>query len=170
MLHLKPVSATVFPVPGEDPWHAKPTDPALTVMTDFRERHSITVPDYEPIDAALDHMKHTGVRCAFALDAERRVVAGMITAYDIGGEKPLRLMQSLAVKRGQLLVRDLMLPIRDWRVLMIEDLEKVNVGAVDHLFDTTGLTHIPVLERNPQGEQRLRGLLSSAKIKRLLAP
>jgi len=169
-LQLHTVAASSFRIPGTDPWHAKPTDAAMTVMTDFRERSSITVPDYHPIDTALEHMKHTGVRCAFAVDADNQVVIGMVTAYDIGGEKPLRLMRSMDVKRSEILVRDLMQPIKEWRVLHIQDLERATVAAVDHLFSESGLTHIPVVEQSQRGETRLRGLFSSAKIKRLLAP
>ena len=169
-LQLRTLASPALQIPGTDPWHAHAEDPALTVMTDFRERASITVADTDPIDAALEHMKHTGVRCAFAVDAERHVVIGLVTAYDIGGERPMRLMQSQKVKRGSLLVRDLMLPLRDWRVLNVEDLERATVASVERVFDATGLTHIPVMERNLQGEWRLRGLLSSAKIKRLLSP
>jgi hypothetical protein len=169
-LQLRSLASPALHIPGTDPWHARREDPALTVMTDFRERASITVADSDPIDAALEHMKHTGVRCAFAVDAERHVVIGLITAYDISGERPMRLMQSQKVKRGALLVRDLMQPLRDWRVLNVEDLERATVASVERVFEATGLTHIPVMERNLQGELRLRGLLSSAKIKRLLSP
>jgi hypothetical protein len=36
------------------------------------------------------------------------------------------------------------------------------------MFEKTRLTHVPVMETSQGGEQRLRGLLSAAKIKRLL--
>ena len=78
-LQLRTVASPALHIPGTDPWHARGEDPALTVMTDFRERASITVADTDPIDAALEHMKHTGVRCAFAVDAERHLVIGLIT-------------------------------------------------------------------------------------------
>jgi CBS domain-containing protein len=169
MLQLRSIASPYLQIPGSDPWHAHPGDPALTVMTDFREHASITVADSDPIDAALEHMKHTGVRCAFAVDADRHAVIGLITAYDISGERPVRMMQALQVKRSAVLVRDLMLPLREWRVLQVDDLERSTVAAVERLFDATGLTHLPVMERSLQGDLRLRGLLSSAKIKRLLS-
>lgn len=168
-LSLRPLAASALQIPGSDPWHANPTDPALTVMTDFRERASVTVSETDSIDAALDHMKHTGVRCAFAVDSDRRVVVGMITAYDISSEKPMRLIQSLNTKRSAIVVRDLMQRMSEWRVLHMDDLERSTVAAIDRLFDASRLTHIPVMEKNLQGESRLRGLLSSAKVKRLLA-
>jgi hypothetical protein len=59
--------------------------------------------------------------------------------------------------------------VDDWRVLDIKDIEQATVASVARLFEETGLTHIPVMETNERGEQRLRGLLSGAKVKRLLA-
>ena len=67
-LSLRSVSSQSLQIPGADPWHAAPNDPALSVMTDFRERPSVTIAETATIDAALDHMKHNGVRCAFATD------------------------------------------------------------------------------------------------------
>ena len=107
---LKPVDGPSLPVPGTDPWLAEPADPALTVMTDFRERTSVTVSQDATIDEALEHMRHTGVRCAFAIDGSRRVVVGLITAYDISSEKPMRHMQSALTPRSEVLVREIMQP------------------------------------------------------------
>jgi CBS domain-containing protein len=168
-LTLGAVSSRSLHIPGADPWHAAPGDPALSVMTDFRERASVTVAETATIDAALEHMKHTGVRCAFVIDESRRVVVGLITAYDIMSEKPMRHMQAMASPRREVHVRDVMHAISDWRVLDIKTIERATVASVARLFDETGLTHVPVMETSEAGEQRLRGLLSGAKVKRLLA-
>ena len=128
-LSLATTNALTLPIPGADPWHADPNDPALTVMTDFRERASITVSEILTIDAALDHMKHTGVRCAFAIDDENRVVVGLITAYDIMSEKPMRQMRSVHTPRHEILVRDIMQRIADWRVADIRELAKRVLAA-----------------------------------------
>ena len=92
ILPLTVVTNERLPIPGLDPWYANPRDPALSVMTDFRERASITISETATIDEALEHMRHTGVRCAFAIAAPMRVVVGLITAYDIVGEKPMQYM------------------------------------------------------------------------------
>jgi CBS domain-containing protein len=138
-------------------------------MTDFRERASVTVSETATIDAALEHMKHNGVRCAFAIDEARRAVAGLITAYDIMSEKPMRHMQAMASPRREVLVRDIMHGVPDWLVVDIKDVEQATVASVSRLFDETRLTHIPVTETGEHGEQRLRGLLSGARVRRLLA-
>jgi CBS domain-containing protein len=168
-LSLATTNALTLPIPGADPWHADPNDPALTVMTDFRERASITVSEISTIDAALDHMKHTGVRCAFAIDDENRVVVGLITAYDIMSEKPMRQMRSVHTPRHEILVRDIMQRIADWRVADIRELERATVVDVARLLEESGLTHIPVLETGERGERRLRGILSQARVRRLLS-
>jgi hypothetical protein len=168
-LTLTPLSATALQIPGADRWFANPHDPALSVMTDFRERSSVTVPEIITIDAALDHMKHTGVRCAFAIDEGKRQVLGLITAYDILGEKPMRHMRLTSTVRSQVLVKDLMLRLPEWRVVHVKQIEHHTVAAVAQLFDETLLTHIVVVETDDHGLQRLRGILSAAKVRRLLA-
>lgn len=168
-LTLHTLTSRGLHIPGADPWYAAPEDPALSVMTDFRERASVTVSETATIDSALEHMKHNGVRCAFAIDQAQRVVVGLITAYDIMSEKPMRHMQSTESPRREVLVRDIMHGLAEWRVADIRDIERATVASVSRLFEQTRLTHIPVMEANERGEQRLRGLLSGAKVKRLLA-
>ena len=168
-LSLRTVTSRDLNIPGADPWYAAPGDPALSVMTDFRERASVTVAETTTIDAALEHMKHNGVRCAFVVDEKRRVVVGLITAYVILSETPMRHMQSTESPRREVLVHDMMQGIADWRVADIRDIEQATVASVSRVFGETGLTHIPVMETSDAGEQRLRGLLSAAKVKRLLS-
>jgi hypothetical protein len=66
-------------------------------------------------------------------------------------------------------VRDIMQGVSDWRVLDVKDIEQATVASVSRLFEATGLTHIPVMDVSEAGEQRLRGLLSAAKVRRLLS-
>jgi CBS domain-containing protein len=94
------------------------------------------------------------------------VVVGLVTAYDIMSEKP---MQSADARRKDILVKDIMQRIADWRVVHVIDIERATVGSVAHLFEESRLTHIPVMEADGRGQFKLRGLLSSARIKRVLA-
>jgi CBS-domain-containing membrane protein len=168
ILQLNSVQGNSLPIPGFEPWYVCATDQALSVMIDFRSRSSVTVPETAPLDQALDHMKHAGVRCAFVVDEKNSAVVGMITAYDILGEKPQRHMRFTGVSHGDVLVRDIMQKISEWHVADINDIEQSTVGNLLDLFDETGMTHLPVMETNEKNEQRLRGLLSFAKVKRLL--
>lgn len=168
MLKLRSIQVDSLPIPGHEPWYVRPTDPALSVMIDFRSRSSVTVSETAPLDEALGHMKHTGVRCAFVIDEKKSAVVGMITAYDILGEKPQQHMHLTGIGRDDVLVRDIMQKISDWRVANIKDIEQSTVGDVLEVFMKTGVTHLPVTGTMEGNEQRLRGLLSFAKVKRLL--
>ncbi|MFO1505299.1 MAG: CBS domain-containing protein [Steroidobacteraceae bacterium] len=169
VLSLAKILSPSLPIPGAEPWYAAPQDPALSVMTDFRERSSVTVADTDRIGAALEHMKHTGVRCAFAIDTRHRVVVGMITAYDITGERPMRHVRDVGGKHDEILVRDIMQPLAEVKVVDIGAIERATVASVARLLEESRLSHIPVMETSANGERRLRGLLSAAKIKRLLS-
>jgi CBS domain-containing protein len=168
ILSLAPIMRSSLQVPGVDLWYADPRDPALSVMTDFRERASVTVLETAMIDEALEHMKHTGVRSAFTVHDPSHAVVGLITAYDIISEKPLQHMQFAGTPRREVLVRDIMQKVCDWRVADIKQIECATVATVAEMFAKTRLTHVPVIETSSVGEQRLRGLLSAAKVKRLL--
>jgi len=171
-VELKPLASRTLVSPGNDPWRVAASDPARTVMTDFRERSAISVSEDSTIDHALLHMKHTGVRSAFVLDREGRNVLGLVTAYDIQGEKPLRFLQSVGwtergSSRGDVLARDIMERIENWQVVDIADVERADVALILDAFRRCGRTHIAVVERRDGGEH-LRGLFSYAKITRLL--
>ncbi|NOU00526.1 MAG: CBS domain-containing protein [Gallionella sp.] len=167
-LKLTTVQGNSLPIPGVESWHVTAKDPAMLVMTDFHWHSSVTVSENSTIDAALDHMKHTGVRCAFVIDGKMSAVVGMITAYDISGEKPVQHMRLTSTPRNEILVKDIMQKMADWHVANLKDIESATVAEVLKVFTDSDVTHIPVMEKNANNEQRLRGLLSFAKVKRLL--
>jgi len=78
-------------------------------------------------------------------------------------------VQSVAGKHDDVLVRDIMTPIRDVKAVDVTAIERTTVAAVARLFQDTALSHIPVMETTEKSERRLRGLLSAAKVKRLLS-
>ncbi len=168
-LKLKSIAQAALPIPGVEPWYVRESDPALSIMTDFRSRSSVTVSESDPLYEAIGHMKHAGVRCAFVVDEKEKSVVGMITAYDILGEKPQQYMHFSGASHGDVRVRDIMQKIKDWRLTDIKDVENSSVGEVLEVFNETGLTHLPVMETTEGGGQRLRGLLSYANVKRLLS-
>ncbi len=168
ILPLCSYSLTFLPVPGSDLWFVRPSDPALSVMTDFHEQASVTVDECLTIDAALDHMRHAGVRSAFVTTDQRLSVSGLITAYDIMGEKPMQYMSAVGITREEVLVCDVMQPVAKWHVSDIESVKGATVAAVARLFAHLPITHLPVVQTNVGGTFQLRGLFSAARIKRLL--
>ena len=166
---LKSVRVESLPIPGDEPWYVTEKDPALLVMIDFRSRHSVTVFEESTMDEALSHFKHSGVRCGFVVDKKRKAVVGMLTAYDISGEKAQKYIHFTGVSRADVQVKDIMQKINELKVADIKDIEKSTVGDVLKLFKETGATHMPIMETTENNEQHLRGLFSFAKVKRLLA-
>lgn len=173
MLQLQRVRGTRLAAPGGDPWLVDRSDPAQSVMTDFHERSAVTVAERMPIDDALEHMKHCGVRSAFVVDAAGSHVLGVVTAYDIQGEKPVRHLQALGgthrtSARRDVHVRDIMTSVDQWNIVDIKDIARSTIGMVVDLFKGSGGTHIAVVETSDAHGQRLRGVFSIAKIMRLL--
>jgi len=169
LLHLKThdINSVVLG-PRKESWQVKLTDPATSIMTDFRESAFFTVDPDELIVDALEKMKHAGLRSAFVMDKNSEKLLGMITAYDIMGEKPLRYLQSTGlVKHTDIQVADIMESLKDMVVVDLEEAKQANVQDVLNVLQKCGRTHLPVVESGEDKEVRLRGLFSTSKVLRL---
>ena len=93
---------------------------------------------------------------------------GLITAYDIMGEKPLRYAQEMGGVREQVVASDIMEPIAEWNVLRMSDVDGATVANLLDAFKQSRRTHLPVIEE-AAARARLRGVFSSAKLLRLTA-
>src|SRR5580704_18987918 len=75
------------------------SDPAIYAITDFKREYPVTVDAERQIDDALTDMIRLGVR-ALLVSKEQRLV-GLITSYDIQGERPIQFLQSSNYSRHQ---------------------------------------------------------------------
>lgn len=144
--------------------------PGTLVMTDFDRTPVVTVEAGTQIDDGLRLMKHAGVRSAIVVDEHGRVL-GLITAYDILGEKPVRLLEAAGramPSRGRagIDVASVMEPVDRWQVADVADLKRCTVADVVATLRALGRTHVPVVERIGALEDRLRGLLSATEVAR----
>jgi CBS-domain-containing membrane protein len=139
-------------------------DPAFSVMTDLREISAATTRPEEGIDAAHAQMIRRAVRLLFVLDAEG-AVAGVITATDLLGEKPVRFMQDRGVSHAEILVEDIMTPAERLEALSIIDVAQMRVGHIVATLKAVGRKHLMVSE---DGGRRIRGLFSSSQLARQL--
>lgn len=144
--------------------------PAIQVMTDFGRHAVVIVRAVTPIDDGLLLMKQSGVRSAFVVNTSD-VVLGLVTAYDIMGDKPLRHLEQLGCTlrnctRKDVTVTDVMEPADRWMVIDYQDLDTHRVGDIVETLRRTGLSHIPVVERAHDGADRLRGMLSATEVSR----
>jgi CBS domain-containing protein len=167
-LPLYPLQSNLA-APHSGTWHVGLEDPARTVMTDFHESGLVTVQSALQVDDALEVMKHAGVRSAFVLDEAKATVLGLITAYDIMGEKPIRHLQLTGGAREEVMVGDIMDRAGDWEVARLEDVDRAQVSSVLDTFARIGRTHLAVVDHDPDPAKgpRLRGVFSAAKLLRL---
>lgn len=145
-----------------------PGDPAIHAITDFTREQPVTVDEDRQIDAALDDMIHLGVR-ALLVVREQRIV-GLITSYDIQGERPLQFLQTSNYSRHQdIRVGHIMTP---WEKLLAVDwdsIQSARAGDLLLVLEEADMTHLLVIERGKKGTSPIvRALVSRARLARQL--
>ena len=169
LVRMKPDCGCVLPWrPAVDGQPLDLTAPAILAVTDFKYEQPQTVDEDRPIDAALKDMIRLGVRALIVLK-ERRTV-GLITSYDIQGERPMQVLLSANYSRhGDIRVGDVMTP---WVELVALDWGRLiggSIGDVLTLLKDTELTHVLVLDADEDGSHSvLRGIISRTRIERRL--
>src|SRR5450631_605795 len=145
-----------------------PGDLAIHAITDFTREHPITVDEERQIDAALDDMIRFGVRAMLVLREQR--IVGLITSYDIQGERPLQFLQTSNYSRHQdVRVGDIMTP---WDKLLAVDwdsIQSARAGDLLNVLEEAGMTHLLVIETNKKNSSPIvRALASRARLARQL--
>ena len=138
-------------------------DPAFAVMTDLREVAAVCTRPEEAMDKAHALMIQRGVRLLFVLDSDSRV-AGVITATDLLGEKPMRFMQARGVSHADIQVEDIMTPAAMLEAMSILEVAQMRVGHVVSTLKAVGRKHLMVSEDGG----RIRGLFSASQVARQL--
>jgi len=144
------------------------TDPAASVMTDFTWNMPVTVAADRFIDDALRDMIVAGVRALVVMRGE--IVVGLITSYDIQGERPLQFLNATGFTRhNELEVGHIMTP---WdRVPTIDApwVISASVGDVVARFQQGRDSHLVIVEHADQGGAFVRGMFSRTEVGRRLA-
>ena len=76
------------------PKHVNLSDSAVTVMSDLSKVSVVSVRSNATMDSANAKMIRYGVRMLLVLDGNDQV-AGLLTATDVLGEKPIRFLQDM---------------------------------------------------------------------------
>jgi CBS-domain-containing membrane protein len=144
------------------------TDAAAEVMTDFAHEHPVTVTGSRGIDDALGDMVRFGVRALLVVDDDQ--VTGLITSYDIQGERPLRFLQNSNHSRhDEIQVGHIMTPWEQVPVLDWEEVRNARVRDIVEIFRASEATHLVVSEAHSDGSLLVRGLISRTRIERQLS-
>lgn len=142
-------------------------DPAVRVMTDFKQVRALTTPPGVSMEYASQRMAVNRVRLLLVVDHHNRLL-GLITTTDIEGDKPLRLVQQRGVRRGDLLVSDIMTPREKLEAIAMEDVLRARVGDVVATLQAVGRQHAMVTDCDDHGHQTVRGLFSASQLARQL--
>ncbi|NCN72212.1 MAG: CBS domain-containing protein [Rhodoferax sp.] len=142
--------------------------PALDVMTDLAQVRAATIDPETMLDKAEQAMIQQGVRSLFVV-SEFPCVEGLVTAADLMGEKPMRLVNQRHIERQDLSVADVMTRLSQLDALDYNELKNATVGEVIATFKKIGHTHLLVVQTaTAQGPARIRGVISITQIERQL--
>lgn len=143
-------------------------DPAIHAITDFTSEYPVTVEEERQIDDALRDMIHLGVRAMLVMHDQR--IVGLVTSYDIQGERPLQFLQTSNYSRHQdIRVGHIMTPWDQLLTLDWNDLQNARAGELLHVLEDMGLTHLLVIERGRKNSPpTVRALVSRARLARQL--
>lgn len=142
-------------------------DSAESVMTDLKQISAVLIRPGDSIDEANRRMIQRGVRLLLVVDGNRKV-AGIITSFDMLGEKPLQVIAERGGRREDLLVRDIMTPQQGLEVLSMDEVHGAKVGHVVATLRKSGRQHALVVDFDQHGQQQVRGLFSLTQIARQL--
>jgi CBS domain containing-hemolysin-like protein len=113
-------------------------------------------------------MIHQGVRLLFVVN-QMPGVDGIVTAADLQGEKPMRLISQRQSKFEDLTVADVMTPLSEIDAIELAVLRRANVGQVIAALQATGRAHMLVIEAaTGTTPLRIRGVISKTQIERQL--
>ena len=166
--HIPLRAQTNFIHPPQPPELIHLDSPATTVMTDFKFVHPVTISEDVPIDVALQRMKTAGVRLLLVINDTDEIV-GVVTAQDIMGEKPIKIVEETRVQRSQIKVSTIMTPQQHIEVLNMMSVRNAEVGHIIETLRQLERQHILVVEVDSDGAQRVVGMFSTSHISKLLA-
>jgi CBS domain-containing protein len=149
------------------PERVKLSDPAISVMTDLNKVSVVSVRARTSMDKANAKMIRYGVRLLLVLD-DNEQVAGLLTASDVLGEKPMRYLQNMGGTHADIMVRDIMTTQRELEALKIEDVKNAKVGQIVASLKKSHRQHALVVAEGSDGKQAVCGLFSITQIARQL--
>ncbi|MSR14597.1 MAG: CBS domain-containing protein [Gammaproteobacteria bacterium] len=137
---------------------------AVESMTDLTLVSAASIEATRTIDEANNLMLTRGVRMLFVLAANRDL-AGLVTANDVMGEKPMRIVQANNVLHKEVLVGDIMTAAKDLEVLEYADVKGACLGNIVTTLHNAGRQHALVVARSGDGPY-IRGIFSAVQIAR----
>lgn len=137
-------------------------DSAMQVFTDFTRVYPVTITADRTIDYALHKMKNSGVRLLLVVNKKHHMI-GLISAYQIMGDDPVRLAEDRQLDHSQITVAMLMQPQSDIKVLELSHLRDARVGHIVATLHQLEQKYMIVVDQG-----NVSGLFSASQISRQL--
>lgn len=135
-------------------------DPAIQALIDFKYLKAEVIGPDEPIDVALLAVKKCSYHALLVVNQDHQV-SGLVTAEDLLGEKPLKVIQERRLPRADIFVGLVMIPQRSLLAIDIESLRHAKVG---HVVETLRVhkQHFMLVVKQDEETQAptIRGLFS----------
>lgn len=147
--------------------HVTLDSPASDSMTDLGKVAAVTMGPCASLEAANQRMLSTGVHLLFVTD-EYNAVVGVITSTDLQGERPMKYLNEVGGRYGDIILRDIMTPQDQLEVLEIQDVMRARVGNIVATLQRYGRKHALVVDHDASGKQIICGLFSSSQISKQL--
>ena len=141
------------------------SDPAVSVMTNFKHARPFTIEPSANIDQINNKMIACGVRLLFVVDSQMHVM-GVVTYTDILGEIPIRYIQEHGGDRDDILAKDLMTDYGRIDTLNYSDVANACVGDIVETMKKFARHHIVVIDNSAESEKIVSGLFSTTQIER----
>ena len=162
--------ASTHIVQVQPPQHGPVTlgSPALEVFTDLAQIRAATVQPQTSLGQAELKMIYQGVRLLFVV-SDMPSVDGILTAADIAGDRPMRLVHQRQVKYQELTAADVMTPLSAIDAITFASLQRATVEQVVATLVQRGRPHLLVVDsETADGSPRIRGLISQTQVERQL--
>jgi CBS domain-containing protein len=141
--------------------------PAILVMTDLTRVTAAVASPGTTVHEANRYMIQRGVRMLLVLD-QTQFLAGIVTATDILGEKPVTLSRERGVGHSEILVMDVMTPADRLDAFDLHTVQGACVGHVVASLQRARRHHALVTQPDTRGGTEIRGLFSLSQIARQL--
>ncbi|MDP1574757.1 MAG: CBS domain-containing protein [Coxiellaceae bacterium] len=112
-------------------------DPALSILIDFTKTPPHTITPEDTLDHAIHEMEASGAHLLLVINKEG-YFQGIISAEDLWGEKPIKLIQERRVHRDQLFVKMIMAPHSQ---IIALDFSLLKNACVGHIVKTLSQHH-----------------------------
>jgi len=147
--------------------HATLDSPAVEVMTDLQQVAAVVIDPQATMELAHSYMMQRGVRMLLAVDRDDNL-AGIVTATDVLGEKPVALVRDQRIHHSDILVADIMTPASRLDAFDMHHVATARVGHIVSSLQASRRHHALVVQHDADGHAQVRGIFSLSQIARQL--